>query len=116
MNLRDNMGYQWNLRSVMADRGMYQTTDMQRALATQGVQLSREQVYRIVTRPPARLNIELLIALCNVLECTPNDLIDLSTHRRDQTPRRDTGTDGRARAVDSQVQPVSARVRRPKNQ
>lgn len=115
MNLSNASGFEWNLRSVMAARGMYQTTDMQRALQSQGVQLSREQVYRIVTKAPARLNIELLIALCNVLECTPNDLISLTSAAAVQPSSQATGTSGTPRHQNHQVQPVPARVRRPKS-
>lgn len=115
MNLNNDTGFEWSLRSVMADRGMFQTTDMQRALAAEGVQLSREQVYRIVTRPPARLNIELLIALCRVLDCTPNDLINVSNSRLHQTTHQGTGTTGRPSGRETDVQPVAARARRPKS-
>jgi hypothetical protein len=37
--------------------------------------LSREQVYRLVTQPPQRLSMDTLAALCDILSCTPNDLI-----------------------------------------
>lgn len=41
-----------------------------------GVVLSREQVYRLVTAPPQRLSMDTLVALCDILDCTPNDLIE----------------------------------------
>ncbi|MEO6088955.1 MAG: helix-turn-helix transcriptional regulator [Umezawaea sp.] len=37
--------------------------------------LSREQVYRLVIRPPQRLSMDILVALCNIVDWTPNDLI-----------------------------------------
>jgi DNA-binding Xre family transcriptional regulator len=71
------MGIRWNLRKLMADRDMFQTTDLVPLLAERGVNLSREQVFRLVTQPPQRLSMDTLAALCDILECTPNDLIEI---------------------------------------
>jgi DNA-binding Xre family transcriptional regulator len=69
------MGYWWQLRHRMAEQGMFQTSDLVPRLAERGVVLPREQVYRLVTRPPQRLSMDILVALCDILDCTPNDLI-----------------------------------------
>jgi DNA-binding Xre family transcriptional regulator len=69
------MGYQWMLRQLMAQQEMFQTSDLVPLLAERGVTLSREQVYRLVTQPPQRLSMDTLVALCDILQCTPNDLI-----------------------------------------
>lgn len=69
------MGFDWQLRLRMAEQGMYATSDLQPLLAERGVHLSREQVFRLVTRPPQRLSTDTLVALCDILSCTPNDLI-----------------------------------------
>jgi DNA-binding Xre family transcriptional regulator len=69
------MGIRWNLRKLMADRGMFQTTDLVPELAERGIHLSREQVFRLVTQTPQRLSMDALAALCDILQCTPNDLI-----------------------------------------
>ncbi|MEU3169136.1 helix-turn-helix transcriptional regulator [Streptosporangium sp. NPDC006930] len=71
------MGIRWNLRKFMATRDMFQTTDLVAPLAERGVHLSREQVFRLVTQPPQRLSMDALAALCDILDCTPNDLIDV---------------------------------------
>jgi DNA-binding Xre family transcriptional regulator len=73
------MGYQWRLRALMAQRELYQTTDLVPLLAERGVVLSREQVFRLVTSPPQRLSMDVLAALCDILECSPNDLIEIET-------------------------------------
>lgn len=73
------MGIRWNLRQLMATREMFKTTDLVAPLAERGVHLSREQVFRLVTQPPQRLSMDNLAALCDILECTPNDLIDVET-------------------------------------
>jgi DNA-binding Xre family transcriptional regulator len=69
------MGFRWRLRDLMADRQWFQTSDLVPLLAERGVRLSREQVYRLVTSPPQRLSMDTLVALCDILDCTPNDLI-----------------------------------------
>ncbi|WP_409474694.1 helix-turn-helix domain-containing protein [Streptomyces sp. HC307] len=54
-----------------------QTTDLVPLLAERGVNLSREQVFRLVTQPPQRLSMDTLAALCDILGCQPNDLIEV---------------------------------------
>ncbi|MEO3925828.1 helix-turn-helix transcriptional regulator [Micromonosporaceae bacterium B7E4] len=71
------MGYVWHLRRMMADCGMFQTTELVPLLAERGIHLSREQVFRLVTQPPQRLSMDTLAALCDILRCTPNDLIEV---------------------------------------
>ncbi|MBK3629141.1 helix-turn-helix transcriptional regulator [Streptomyces sp. MBT49] len=61
----------------MAAQDMFQTTDLVPLLAERGVHLSREQVYRLVTQPPQRLSMDALAAICDILNCTPNDLIEV---------------------------------------
>jgi DNA-binding Xre family transcriptional regulator len=76
--------FDWHLRRKLAERGIYKTTELVPLLAEQGVQLSREQVYRLVTATPQRLNIEVLDALCLILDCTPIDLISFTVAARAQ--------------------------------
>jgi DNA-binding Xre family transcriptional regulator len=71
------MGIRWNLRLRMAEKGMFQTSDLVPLLAERGVHLSREQVFRLVTQPPQRLSMDTLAALCDILDCSPNDLIEI---------------------------------------
>lgn len=73
--MRD-MEYAWHLRAKMAEHSMFATTDLQPLLAERGISLSREQTYRLVTGKPQRLSLTILVALCDILECTPNDLIE----------------------------------------
>ena len=75
--MKVKMGMRWNLRRVMADHDMWSTSDLVPLLAERGVQLSREQVYRLVAHTPQRLSMDTLAALCDILACTPNDLIEV---------------------------------------
>ena len=70
------LGYRWHLRALMAQRGMFATTDLAPLLADRGVELSATQVYRLVTQTPERLSLRTLVALCDILDCTPGDLIE----------------------------------------
>jgi DNA-binding Xre family transcriptional regulator len=70
------VGYHWHLRRLMADRGMFATTDLVPLLAERGVILSREQVYRLVVQVPQRLNLTVLAAFCDILGCSPLDLVE----------------------------------------
>ena len=72
------MGFEWRLRLRMAERNMYATSDLVPLLAERGVHLSREQVFRLVTQSPQRLSMDTLAALCDILDCTPNDLIEVT--------------------------------------
>ena len=74
--MKRQVGYHWHLRRLMAEHGMFATTDLIPLLAERGVSLSREQVYRLVVKVPERLNLTALAALCDILDCTPADLIE----------------------------------------
>lgn len=74
--IRRQVGYTWRLRQVMAAHGLFSTTDLAPLLVERGVELSAAQVYRLVTSPPERLNMQVLAAVCDALGCTPNDLIE----------------------------------------
>lgn len=80
------MGIRWNLRTVMALQGMYNTTDLIEPLAERGVRLSREQVYRLVTGRPQRLNLDVLAALCDILDCGPERLLEVVADENQASP------------------------------
>ena len=69
--------YRWRLRGLMAERGMWKTTELIPLLADRGITLSAAQVYRLVAGVPQRLSLHTLAALCDILGCTPNDLVDV---------------------------------------
>jgi DNA-binding Xre family transcriptional regulator len=70
------LDYRWHLRKVMADRGMFSTTDLIPLLADRGIALSSSQVYRLVVERPERLSLKILMALLDILDCTMDDLIE----------------------------------------
>jgi DNA-binding Xre family transcriptional regulator len=84
----------WHLRKLMAEHEMYQTTELVPLLAERGINLSREQVFRLVTQTPQRLSIDTLAALCDILSCGVEDLIEVRVANEQV---RKTGTGAAAR-------------------
>ncbi|MGH9157374.1 MAG: helix-turn-helix domain-containing protein [Acidimicrobiales bacterium] len=74
--MKVKVSYHWHLRQLMAARNMFATSDLVPLLASRGVALSREQVYRLVARVPERLSLFTLAALCDILEVSPGELIE----------------------------------------
>lgn len=70
------LDYRWHLRKVMAERGMFATTDLIGLLKRRGIVLSSSQVYRLVVERPERLSLKILMALLDILDCTIDDLIE----------------------------------------
>jgi DNA-binding Xre family transcriptional regulator len=70
------LDYRWHLRQVMADRGMFATTDLLEPLAARGIRLSSSQVYRLVVERPERLSLKILMALLDILDCSMTELIE----------------------------------------
>ena len=103
------MGYRWHLRLKMAERGMFATTELRPLLAERGVVLSREQVYRLVTGVPERLSLRTLAALCDILDCTPADLVE-PVAGAGRVPRRAAAGQPAAPAGPAELRPVRARI------
>lgn len=98
----------WNLRQLMAEKGMFATTDLVEPLHERGIEISRQMVHRVVTKTPQRINTDLLAALCDILDCTPNDLLELRREQVEQAPAV-----GQAGPGIGDLRPIRARVRRP---
>ena len=68
--------YEWSgPRPLLAEHGVYTAAQLSPLLAEHGVRLSETQVWRLFTGKPERLNLHTLMVLCEILGCTPNDLI-----------------------------------------
>ena len=83
------LDYRWHLRKVMADRGMFATTDLIGPLAQRGIGLSSSQVYRLVVERPERLSLKVLMALLDILDCSLEDLIEpVPEARAEASPKK----------------------------
>jgi DNA-binding Xre family transcriptional regulator len=101
------LDYRWNLRQVMAVRGMFQTTDLAGPLAERQVRLSSSQVYRLVTERPERLSLKVLMALLDILDCSMEDLIEPTAAAK---PARKARTASGEEAGVGDLRPRRARI------
>ena len=103
------LNYDWHLRRLLAERGIFATTGLGPLLAERGINLSEAQVYRLVTGTPERLSLRTLAALCDILSCTPSDLIEPVAER---ATGRATGTS--TPRPKSAATPPDAKTRTPR--
>jgi DNA-binding Xre family transcriptional regulator len=103
------LDYRWHLRQVMADRGMFSTTDLIPLLAIRGIHLSSSQVYRLVTERPERLSLKVLMALLDILDCSMDDLIEPAAAAR-PARRAKAAAAGGGEAGVGDMRPKRARV------
>lgn len=68
------IGYEWRLREVMAAAGIFSTTKLVPLLEERGVHLSTSQVYRLAAEKPERMNMQALVALLDIFDCTFEEL------------------------------------------
>jgi DNA-binding Xre family transcriptional regulator len=87
--MKRKVGYTWRLREVMAQRGIFTATELVPLLRDRGIDLSASQVHRLVSGTPERLSLQVLSALCDILSCTPADLV---TATAENAGVRKTGT------------------------
>lgn len=103
--------FTWRLEQRMHERGIHQITSLQRELSGHGIDLSSSQIHRLVTGTPERLNLEVLAALCEILACSPTELIEVHA----TACRKRAGGEN---VVDlaSTVRPRRTRVARPRDE
>ena len=102
-----SVDYEWRLRVLMAERGMFKATDLGPRLAEHGVRLSDSQVWRLVTGRPERLNLRVLMVLCEILGCDPAELV-----RRTDVDVPASKEGPTTRTVPADLVPKRARLRR----
>lgn len=103
----ERLSMRWHLRQEMAARGMFATTDLIEPLRERGIELSRQMIHRVVTKTPQRINTDLLAALCDILDCTPNDLLELQIEQVLPAAVNDRGPGI------GELRPIRATLRRP---
>ena len=103
------LDYRWNLRQMMAARGMFATTDLLAPLDERGITLSTSQVYRLVVDRPERLSLKILMALLDIFGCEMTELIEPLPA---VTPRRRARAVGEGEGI-GPLRPRSARIVEP---
>jgi len=91
----------WNLRLAAANRGIWKASEMQRLLAERGLVISSGKMSNLWSGDPITLRKDDLNVICVVLNCTPNDLLEVQP---DKVPAPNTSTSeqvvvGQARAI-----------------
>ncbi len=104
------LDFDWNLREVMAGKGLFYTTKLRPLLEEYGIFLSASQVYRLVTEKPERMNMQVLIALTEILGCELHDLIVPT--RLGEATAESTGTEGQP--AEAALDALQAGGHRPK--
>jgi DNA-binding Xre family transcriptional regulator len=111
------IGFQWHLRRLMAAHDMWKTTDLAPLLQERGVNLSAAQVYRLVAEKPERLSLRTLVALCDIFDCTPADLIEpvveAASRRKaagGSTPTGGSGGPAGVTEIHQPLRPTRARI------
>ncbi len=103
-----SVDYEWRLRLLMAERGMFKAIDLSPRLAEHGIRLSDSQVWRLVTGRPERLNLRVLMVLCEILGCEPGELV-----RRADVAAPVAKEPLSSHAIAKDLKPKPARLRRP---
>jgi DNA-binding Xre family transcriptional regulator len=101
------LDYRWNLRQLLAARGIFATTDLIPLLASRGIVLSSSQVYRLVVERPERLSLKVLMALLDILGCSMEELIEPVAAA---TPVRRAKAAGGREASIGELRPRPARI------
>jgi len=112
--IKRKVSYQWRLREVMAEHGMFATTELVPLLAARGITLSASQVHRLVTGTPERLTLAVLAALCDIFDTDPAGLI--TTEASNVGARKKAAGGGEATLSPAQLtalRPIRARIIRP---
>ena len=104
------LDYRWKLREVMATRGLFQTTHLRPKLAERGINLSDSQVYRLVVDTPERLNLKVLMALLDILDCRMDDLIEPVAAHASRTTKRAVGENPEPTPGIGEFRPKRARI------
>jgi len=75
-NESDNMvQIEWRLLNMMAERRIRRVTELRKKLLALGIEISSQQMGRLVNQFPDRLNTTYLRGLLTVLNCEISDLI-----------------------------------------
>lgn len=66
---------QWNLRMKAAERGIWKSAELRRQLARAGLEMSAGKMSALWTGTPVTIRLDDLDVICDVLDCSPSDLL-----------------------------------------
>ncbi|WP_406162307.1 helix-turn-helix transcriptional regulator [Streptomyces sp. NBC_01005] len=88
----------WNLRLAAAQRDIWKSSELHRMLADAGLEISAGKMSNLWAGQPVTIRLDDLEILCEVLGCTPNDLL-VREPEKAQAARPETGRETEAKAV-----------------
>jgi len=97
----------------MAARGMTTISDLIPHLADRGISLSDSQLYRLLSGTPERINLTLLGAILDTLDCSFEDLVPVTVTATESRARVTGTNDATALARTDGIRPARARIHRP---
>jgi len=106
--MKRKVGYEWRLREVMAQHKIFTATELVPLLHDRGIDLSASQVHRLVSGTPERLSLQVLSAFCDILGCTPADLV--TTTAQNAGVRKTATGDLPAPSTAAKLRPRPARI------
>ena len=62
------------VREIMANRSIRSAAELRRRLSTAGVEISEAQLLRIIDNKTPRVNMDVVSAMLNVLDCSAQEL------------------------------------------
>lgn len=65
----------WNLRMTAAERGIWKSAELRRALADAGLEVSAGKMSALWTGTPTTIRLDDLDVICSVLGCEPTQLL-----------------------------------------
>ncbi|MDE1675502.1 helix-turn-helix domain-containing protein [Nocardia gipuzkoensis] len=108
--MKRTVGYTWRLRELMATRGKFNATELVPLLHERGINLSASQVHRLVSGTPERLSLQVLSALCDILGCTPADLVTTTAENAGVSRTATDDLPGPVPANVAKLRPRAARI------
>ncbi len=80
----------WRLRHVAAAREIWTGAELRRRLAKEaGLELGTSAISDLMSKQPSEVKLTTLAALCEVLRCTPSDLLELVQDQDEVPPERE---------------------------
>lgn len=107
--MKRKVDYAWRRHDVMATRRIFTATELVPLLRDRGIDLSASQIYRLVSGTPERLSLQVLSALCDILGCTPADLV-ATTAENAGVRKTATGDLPTAAPASQKLRPRPARI------
>jgi DNA-binding Xre family transcriptional regulator len=82
------MSIAWNLRMLCAQKGLWTGAALNRRLRERlGPSLTSQTISNLMSKDPKRVSLNVLLALCVALDCTPNDLLKVDTTMTQRSAR-----------------------------